>query len=235
MVLDKKQRSAALEFTKQKDPLEGMVKVEEYVDVGTEKVLESPHVSEGPGRIANSPVPSIYVDDRGEIHRFRVGGTRINMLFSKKDVMRSGYLHNHKTFTFVVKGNVELWLLEQEGTTKTVYGAGTFFQIDPFYPHILHFLEDSLILEYWEGQFQCWYYHPYRRLVQLQNELVANCHEEGISSSIGQWQRLVPLDQGEGGTNSVVSALLWLGTGMVVGAVSATGMLWYLAHLSKRK
>jgi hypothetical protein len=28
MVLDKKQRSAALEFTKQKDPLEGMVKVE---------------------------------------------------------------------------------------------------------------------------------------------------------------------------------------------------------------
>jgi hypothetical protein len=101
----------------------------EYVDVGTEKVLESPHVSEGPGRIANSPVPSIYVDDRGEIHRFRVGGTRINMLFSKKDVMRSGYLHNHKTFTFVVKGNVELWLLEQEGTTKTVYGAGSFFQV----------------------------------------------------------------------------------------------------------
>ena len=92
-------------------------------------MLASPHVSEGPGRIANSPVPSIYVDDRGEIHRFRVGGTRINMLFSKKDVMRSGYLHNHKTFTFVVKGKVELWLLEQEGTVKTVYGAGSFFQV----------------------------------------------------------------------------------------------------------
>lgn len=101
----------------------------EYVDVGTEKVLASPHVSEGPGRIANSPVPSIYMDDRGEIHRFRVGGTRINMLFSKKDVMRSGYLHNHKTFAFVIKGKVELWLLEKEGTVKTVYGAGSFFQV----------------------------------------------------------------------------------------------------------
>lgn len=96
-------------------------------------------------------------------------------------------------------------------------------------------MEDSLILEHWEGQFQCWYYHPYRRLVQLQNELVANCHEEGVNSSIGQWQRLVPLDQGDSSTSSTVSALLWMGTGMVIGAVSATGLLLYAASSSKRK
>lgn len=118
----------------------------EYIDVGTEKVLESPHVSEGPGRIANSPVPSIYVDDRGEIHRFRVGGTRINMLFSKKDVMRSGYLHNHKTFSFVVKGSVELWLLEKEGTVKTVYGAGCFFQVSSFFEWGADVLQKTALL-----------------------------------------------------------------------------------------
>jgi hypothetical protein len=113
----------------------------EHVNVGSEAVLDSPHVSEGPGRIANSPVPSIFVDDRGEIHRLRVGGKRVNMLFSKKDVMRSGYLHNHKTFSFIVSGKVELWLLGMEGTNKTIYEAGSFFTVNPWYPHILHFCE----------------------------------------------------------------------------------------------
>jgi hypothetical protein len=113
----------------------------EHVNVGSEAVLDSPHVSEGPGRIANSPVPSIFVDDRGEIHRLRVGGKRVNMLFSKKDVMRSGYLHNHKTFSFIISGKVELWLLGMEGTNKTIYEAGSFCTVNPWYPHILHFCE----------------------------------------------------------------------------------------------
>ena len=182
----------------------------EHVDVGTEKVLESPHVSEGPGRIANSPVPSIFVDDRGEIHRLRVGGRRINMLYSKKDVMRSGYLHNHKTFSFVVSGKVEVWKLKQEGTEKTVHQACEFFLVEPWYPHILHFLEDTIILEFWEGKFECFYYHPYRRLVQLQNELVANHgNKDDVSSSIGQFQRLVPADLGDPSKTTTAGALFW--------------------------
>ncbi|CAB9513923.1 expressed unknown protein [Seminavis robusta] len=212
------------------------ITVAEKVDVGTDKVLESPHVSEGPGRIANSPVPSIFVDDRGEIHRLRVGGKRINMLFSKKDVMRSGYLHNHKTFSFVVSGKVEVWLLETDGTKKTVYESGKFLTVDSFVPHILHFLEDTIILEFWEGKFQCWYYHPYRRLVQLQNELVANCgNKDDVSSSIGQFQRLVPADLGEATKTTTAGAILWLGTGMVVGAVAATASLLFLAGSAKHR
>lgn len=35
--------------------------VEDHVVVGSEKILDSPHVSEGPGRIANAPIPSIFV------------------------------------------------------------------------------------------------------------------------------------------------------------------------------
>ena len=35
--------------------------VGDQVATGTDKILESPHISEGPGRIANSPVPSVYV------------------------------------------------------------------------------------------------------------------------------------------------------------------------------
>ena len=35
--------------------------VEDTVATGTEAILQSPHISDGPGRIANSPVPSVYV------------------------------------------------------------------------------------------------------------------------------------------------------------------------------
>lgn len=199
--------------------------------------MESPHVSEGPGRIASAPVPSIFVDDRGEIHRLRVGGKRINMLYSKKDVMRSGYLHNHKTFSFVVSGKVELWLLKPEGTVKTVYGSNEYFSVDSFYPHILHFLQDTIISEWWEGKFQCWYYHPYRRLVQLQNELVANCSKDNdVSSSIGQFQRLVPADLGDATRSTALgAAVLWMGAGVMVGAVATATFLAFAAGHSRRK
>ena len=86
--------------------------VTEQVPVGNRQILESPHVSEGPGRIAKAPVPSIYVDDRGDIHRLRVGGQRINLLFSKKGVMRSGYLHPHVMQDVVIRGQVEVWYVQ---------------------------------------------------------------------------------------------------------------------------
>jgi hypothetical protein len=35
--------------------------VDDHVPTGTPDVLESPHVSEGPGKIANAPVPSVFV------------------------------------------------------------------------------------------------------------------------------------------------------------------------------
>lgn len=35
--------------------------VKDQVDCGTQEILKSPHISDGPGRIANSPVPSVYV------------------------------------------------------------------------------------------------------------------------------------------------------------------------------
>lgn len=195
----------------------------EYVEPGTEKILESSLVSEGPGRIANSPVPSIFRDDRGEIHRMRVGGIRVNMLFSKQDVMRSGYLVLSKTVHFVVSGKVEVWNLTSEGTEKNLFGTHQSFYVSPYVPHILHFLEDTVLLEFWEGPFQCWYYHPYRRLVQLQNELVSK--DTDAPSAIGVFQRLVPADLGAAEANSysgLILGLVGLVTGIGIGALVAT-------------
>ena len=47
-------------------------------------------------------------------------------------------------------------------------------------------MEDSIISEWWDqsGDTQCWYYHPYRRIVDVQNSL--------ICTSMGQHHFLVP-------------------------------------------
>eukprot|EP00977_Amphora_coffeiformis_P004722 scaffold1007_cov176-Amphora_coffeaeformis.AAC.28 len=64
--------------------------VADKVAVGTEQILQSSHVSDGPGRIATAPIPSVFMDDRGSIHRLRIGHQRLNLLYSRKEHMRSG-------------------------------------------------------------------------------------------------------------------------------------------------
>ncbi|KAL7531959.1 hypothetical protein ACHAWF_003975 [Thalassiosira exigua] len=146
--------------------------VTDHVAVGTEAILESGHVSEGPGRIASAPIPSIFSDDRGSIHRLRVGHQRINLLFSQKECMRSGYLNNVLTHDFVVKGKVELWILTDKGTEKAIYGPREYFSVDAYVPHILYFLEDTNLVEWYDGTFKCWYYFPYRNIVNVQNSQI---------------------------------------------------------------
>jgi hypothetical protein len=187
--------------------------VADHVSVGTEKILASPHVSEGPGRIANAPVPSVFRDDRGEIHRLRVGGERLNLLSSKRNVMRSGYLHPNNKHDFVFSGKVEVWTLTAKNTEKRVYEAGEHFVIPPYSPHILHFLEDTVIAEWWEpGPFRCWYYHPYRRIIDVQNSLV--CRSTGV------FQKLIPQDHAIYlPVDSNTGKLWWWTAGVLFGAV----------------
>ncbi|KAL3907848.1 MAG: hypothetical protein SGILL_008705, partial [Bacillariaceae sp.] len=155
-------------------------------------------------------------DDRGSIDRLRVGGKRINLLSSKTGVMRSGYLHQETKYGFVVSGEVEVWVLTNTGTDKKVYKAHEYFEILPYTPHILHFLEDSVISEWWDqpADTQCWYYHPYRRIVDVQNSL--------ICTNMGQHHFLVPqtdYERQEQEKTGVSSGILWMATGLATGII----------------
>jgi hypothetical protein len=227
--------------------------VQDQVAIGTIKILSSPHVSEGPGRIANAPVPSVFRDDRGEIHRLRIscggssgtsgGGSvrsvsdpdlhhqqhyhhptkslRVNLLHSKADIMRSGYLHPLPKRDVVLSGKVELWTLTPEATAKKTYSAGDSFEIEAYVPHILYSLEDSVVAEWWEeehsGDLKCWYYHPYRRIVDVQNGLIA--------PSLGRFQRLVPQDEyvssaAAAAVAGIDRALGWWSLGFAFGCIT---------------
>jgi hypothetical protein len=189
------------------------VAVIDQLPVGTPEILNSPHVSEGPGRIARAPVPSIFVDDRGDIHRLRVGHQRLNLLYSKQGVMRSGYLHPHPLHSIVISGEVEVWTLGESGTIKTTYSQYQNFTIPPYVPHILHFprRNDTILAEWWSpptAEFQCYYYHPYRKMIDIQNSVrlkEMDDHNNNDHSSIstnsgtttGRHQRLVPQDEAQ--------------------------------------
>ena len=100
--------------------------------------------------------------------------------------------------------------------SQQVYKARQSFEIHPYTPHVLHFLEDSIISEWWDqsGDTQCWYYHPYRRIVDVQNSL--------ICTSMGQHHFLVPqtdFERQEQEKGGVSSGVLWMATGLAFGMI----------------
>ena len=151
--------------------------------VGSKELLGSPNVV-NPTNAVNEPIPtpSSYVDGRGEICNTKISvgddhkhglPERINILYTRKGVMRSGDIHANFQCDFVFAGFVEVWTLLEDGSTKKVtYGSKQYVEIPPYTPHIFYFVADTVMAEWWEGrqgsssEFRAWFYSPYRSLVE---------------------------------------------------------------------
>lgn len=137
--------------------------------VGTLQLLqESPNVTLPKTVNTPVPVPSVYMDDRGEIFNILAGSKRINVLTTKRGVMRSGDIHKNTQHDFVFEGRVQVWLLQKDGSTlKKTYGPYQYIRVPPLVPHVFEFLQDSVIAEWWEPEpFEAYFYTPYRNIVQ---------------------------------------------------------------------
>ncbi len=133
--------------------------------MGDPSIYSSPDVYEPPAGNLEQPV---FTDARGTIHRIVLDGVKINLLSTKKGFMRSGDLHKNTQFDFVFSGKVELWLRKDGNDVKTIYGPNSFIRITPGIPHLFHFLEDTIMAEWWDGPFKAWYYKPYRDVIDAQ-------------------------------------------------------------------
>jgi hypothetical protein len=140
----------------------------DYVSVGSKDILKSDQVVEAPPDINRPvPVPSLYCDSRGEIHNLLVGNKRINLLYTKAGVKRSGDLHAQVQHDFVFSGKVVVSILTRDGTTHDeIYGAGMYISIPPYVPHVFTFLQDTTMAEWWDGPFFAWLFLPYRKIVE---------------------------------------------------------------------
>lgn len=147
-----------------------------------------------------------------------MGGQRINLLHTIDGAMRSGYLHPHKLYHTILSGKVEVWTLTTTGTRKTIYNAYDHFTIAEYVPHILYFLEPTTMAEWWDADvhFSCYYYHPYRKILDVQNSIFATT----ASHPLGHHQYLIPQDQlstqEDGKSHRIMG---WMTLGALFGAV----------------
>jgi hypothetical protein len=108
---------------------------------------------------------SLYRDYRGYIERKNVDGISFNIIETKKGCMRSGDIHKTTQFDMVLSGEIEVWALMKSITEKNIIKANTLLIIEPHAPHLFIFLENTLMIEWWDGPFAAWYYKPYRDII----------------------------------------------------------------------
>lgn len=179
--------------------------------VGTPDILSHPDISDAPPNVNQPiPVPSIYRDDRGEIHNMKIGVKRLNLLYTKAGVMRSGDLHVDTQHDFVFSGKVRVWIMNEHGITeKTVHGPKQYLAISPYVPHVFEFLEDTVIAEWWDRPFHSWFYQPYRRIVEAS-------FQASTTATPGRFSHYITVDK-EPIVGASSLAVKWWWTGVVLG------------------
>eukprot|EP00307_Rebecca_sp_RCC1486_P012753 CAMPEP_0119414190 /NCGR_PEP_ID=MMETSP1335-20130426/6627_1 /TAXON_ID=259385 /ORGANISM="Chrysoculter rhomboideus, Strain RCC1486" /LENGTH=174 /DNA_ID=CAMNT_0007439051 /DNA_START=32 /DNA_END=556 /DNA_ORIENTATION=+ len=110
-------------------------------------------------------VPSTVRDARGAVHNLQVDGRRFNMLVTRAGSARSGDVHRSVQHDHVLSGRIRVTTREHGRDIAREYGEGESLAIPAHVPHMFEFLEESTILEYWDGPFEARYYRPYREQV----------------------------------------------------------------------
>ena len=131
---------------------------------GNKKIYSSPLISK-PKEVPGALEAPIYEDSRGSIRRLNINGTKFNIIETKKGFMRSGDLHKNTQHDLILSGEVELWLCYDGVTEKKKIGPNQYIIINPHIPHLFKFLKDTIMIEWWDGPFEAWFYSPYRNII----------------------------------------------------------------------
>ncbi|MFQ5872297.1 MAG: WxcM-like domain-containing protein [Dehalococcoidia bacterium] len=99
-------------------------------------------------------------DDRGTLIHVTNGQWRqVNVVYSKKGVLRGGHYHTSKEeFFFVVRGKVEVKVVDiREGPEAPLathlFSTGEAFAMEPWEQHYMRFHEDTVLLVLYDQPF----------------------------------------------------------------------------------
>jgi dTDP-4-dehydrorhamnose 3,5-epimerase-like enzyme len=110
-------------------------------------------------------IEKVHEDERGSIHRILFKGREFIILFTKKGYLRGGDYHKSKQHDVVLTGKMEFRYIKNGEEEVRTLEAGEMIKFEPNVPHMFSAKEDTLIIEWLEGEFEKSYYQPYRRLV----------------------------------------------------------------------
>ena len=89
-----------------------------------------------------------HEDDRGSLVQLvHEGYKQINVIQSKKSVVRGGHYHklNYEAF-YIVSGSCEVHFAKNRVEETNVFSTGDFFKIDPYVSHTFNYLEDTIMV-----------------------------------------------------------------------------------------
>lgn len=93
-----------------------------------------------------------HIDNRGRLVQLVHDGYRqINILETKMGENRGGHFHKicHEAF-YVVSGQVEITLKQDNFKTIVIFKKHDFFKISPFIIHSMYFLTDCLMVQMYD-------------------------------------------------------------------------------------
>jgi len=112
-------------------------------------------------------------DSRGWIEFCEAEGQKFNILFSKAGSYRSGDYHPNIQHDLLLFGEVKVHEAALDGQGRAsfdeeiaVYGPNHNVCIPRDTAHLFHFQADTLMIEWWDGEFEFKYYPPYRSIVE---------------------------------------------------------------------
>jgi len=112
----------------------------------------------------------VHRDRRGDIYRISVDDREMILLHTKRGYARGGDFHESVQHDVVIRGSVKFTLHMNDGDHSTEIEEGEAISFPAGVPHMFTSLEDSLVLEWLEGEFEKTYYPPYRKIVEERME-----------------------------------------------------------------
>ena len=107
-------------------------------------------------------------DSRGWIERHEAEGVKFNVVFSRAGTFRGGDEHPNTQHNFLLSGCAKIIVRRPSPAAEVELRYSPFWQyeIPPQWPHLFEFLEDTVMLEWWDGPFDATYYPPFREIVE---------------------------------------------------------------------
>lgn len=116
--------------------------------------------------IPNNSIKRLTEDKRGSVYRVKIEDCAFNVVYTKAGGIRGADMHPNKQYDFILKGALEIWLKKGNKTIKIKKVRNELIVIPPRVPHLFKSLNNSVIIEWWDGRFKQRFFPAFRKAIE---------------------------------------------------------------------
>ena len=107
---------------------------------------------------------------RGRVNKYVLAGQEYFSVFTESGKYRAGEVHPHKKYLVVLYGEIQMKLKDEGKDVDSTIKPNKIVTINENTPHMFYFPVDTVLLEWWDGEFVYEHYPEYRKMVEEGNE-----------------------------------------------------------------